>query len=767
MGAIQSLLPSDSDRASAGAPDSSRGPRSGDQDGLSWASNKMHRDMASKFSEIELLSLRQVFQQLKDRQNNDPETDRSSEPQQHQNKGTVSNVASAKPTKKDIWIVPGITEATFVEYLGIPANRNRAGHLFFRSFYNLSVYPDNPDKLPGQDLPRHLTVRDLIKPLALYCHKINENALLDLKPLRVIFESFAESVVSPTASASTDTAATNADANVTTSAADSPDANTNSTSHLEKILTLERTKTMEDSFKDLTLNNLEWNPNEEDMAEVGPKVKASDLVEILDGLFWLIQQVVEGRESSNEEVGSDPAMDSSHRHRATRMVEHLIQYSKSISSVDIDSELIDFAMFTKYVSRNAPNLFEILSQYFYSMFLIGNTLWRTGPGAAEKMELPGVSPVPILDSPSTILTPDNIALISWFLPLQKTTPTMTNLYTGSRHGFSMNQFEVHICKYPAPTLLLLLVERLKTGTPTANRRQSISFGSVSSRHRPPASSNSPAYNVHWTVDGRQTSFDQLIGRTPTTPASPGSVLSTIFDGVPSGTTVVEPTEIKRSSIEAAPTIVTPRKVKKERLVLGAYVTETWKVSKAGWGNDSFAVFELSPCFEVFPAKKSDASSSGPPSSRIFPPRRDAPRAGDRNEAQNRHFIHFLKNAGVGFGNQASESCLLYMDDNLMYGSYRQDFADGNVYMRAGGPRQTGFDVEFEVVECEVWGLGGPEAKARQKKDWDFEQREANRRASVHLRGKDGEQEIDRDLLVGALSLFLIVVATVVLPCCFH
>ncbi|KAG0041578.1 Restriction of telomere capping protein 5, partial [Linnemannia elongata] len=144
-----------------------------------------------------------------------------------------------------------------------------------------------------------------------------------------------------------------------------------------------------------------------------------------------------------------------------------------------------------------------------------------------------------------------------------------------------------------------------------------------------------------------------------------------------------------------PTKVTPRKAQKERMILGAYVTETWKVSKSGWGNDSFALFELSPCFEVFPAKKSPSTGSSTAGALPTAP---------------------------------------------------QDFAGGNVYMSAGGARQSGFEVDFEIVECEVWGLGGPEAKARQQKEWDFEQREANRRATVHLRSKDGEQDIDRDLL---------------------
>ncbi|KAF9111413.1 hypothetical protein BGX30_007608 [Mortierella sp. GBA39] len=40
-----------------------------------------------------------------------------------------------------------------------------------------------------------------------------------------------------------------------------------------------------------------------------------------------------------------------------------------------------------------------------------------------------------------------------------------------------------------------------------------------------------------------------------------------------------------------------------------------------------------------------------------------------------------------------------MDNNLRYGNYRQDFAGGNVYMNTGGARQSGFEVDFEIVEC--------------------------------------------------------------------
>ncbi|ORZ11769.1 hypothetical protein BCR41DRAFT_356899 [Lobosporangium transversale] len=707
MGAVQSLF--DHENEIAAAAETGRQQSMTDQKNLSWGSTKLHKSMASKFTELEMLSLRTVLQQL----------------QQKQDKAIRQQAAveaNASQTKKDIRPVSGITEATFVEYLDIPGN-SRAAQLLFRSFYNLSVYPDHPETLRSQGLPKVLTARDFIKPLALYCQKVSEGTFVDLNPLKVIFESFAATVPKEQDSAQ----AHGSDNNVNNT---NTDADT--LSSLGGEGSLHRSKTIEDSLKELTL---QWDPEDEEDVDSGPKVEALDLVEVLDGLFCLIEQVLHYTESNdNGSPTNDSAAEShsvsittttigSHRHRALIMVEHLIQYSKASSSkgintpLDLTSELIDFAMFSKYVSRNIPNLFQVLSPYFYNLFLIGNTLRPTGSNTntstAGKYILPGVSPIPKMSAPSTILTPETIALVSWFLPLSKTTPTMTLLYAGSQHGFSMSQFESHVCKYPAPTLLLLLVERRKTAAPTSNRRKSISFGSALSHH-------APSYNAQLSVESSKWPSDRH----------------------------------SSSSSEGLPINVAPRPiVRKERLVLGAYVSETWKVSKTGWGNDSFALFELSPWFEVFPAKVTNSSTTaankGPPRSL---PARTSPRqamgsGGAAANQQKRDYIHFLKNVGIGFGGQESNSCLLFMDDdNFQYGSYRQDFAGGNVYMNAGGERQLGFEIDFEVIECEVWGLGGPEAKARQKKEWDFEQREANRRATIHLRSKDGEQDIDRDLL---------------------
>lgn len=55
-----------------------------------------------------------------------------------------------------------------------------------------------------------------------------------------------------------------------------------------------------------------------------------------------------------------------------------------------------------------------------------------------------------------------------------------------------------------------------------------------------------------------------------------------------------------------------------------------------------------------------------------------------------------------------------------------------------------FAYTFDVVEVEVFGLGGEEAKAVQVKEWNFENKEATRRATIHVR-KEGAA-VDKDML---------------------
>ncbi|KAF9584228.1 Restriction of telomere capping protein 5 [Lunasporangiospora selenospora] len=864
-----------------------RGP-SVDTLGHSWASNKLQKELAAKFTELELLSLRQVLQKLVEEQDKllqeeieqlHTHTEQSGASSSAQSTTTGSTAASGaspsppmlspdmKKARKDaLKRAPGITESCFVRYIGIPKGECHAGQLLFRSFCNLSVYPDNPEDLPNrrdEGTPTCLTIRDFIKPLAIYCQKVSETTHVDIKPLKVIFESFADRTPAPRPASP-----------LSQDAARSPGLPINKAITSDNIRSagdyndagagevLKKSQTMDEPIKDMPLEiSFDWDPeNDDEFVEKGPKVEAQDLVEVLTGLFWLNQKLLrdgQGSSRASDAVdilqrtfsNSDKDDDKSSarkisdrngrgsktdwcRKRAVATVEQIVQYSRPQSQaaapVDLSQEKIDYTMFSKYIFRNAPNVLELLSPYFYRLFLIGTTMTgttaarasvltsvtktiasgtgiaaeigsgrrpggsvRVGAGMLDGLQgsrstssLVGISPLPEMNAASAILTPETLTLVSWFLPSPKVrvlTPTMTSLYCGSIHGFSMNQFEVHVCKYPAPTLFLLLVEKIsstETPTTTIGRRKSISFAttkhrkSMSSNGSLSASNHSPTYPVPWNVDTRRQSIEKTSITTPATPVSGGLLTTTTSTTLTEETHLsAEPTElpqepatVQSNSKEA----VTAKKTKRrERMILGAYVNETWKVSKSGWGNDSFAIFELSPCFEVFPARKSNTSTSSVPGSAKTPtsvggsrsyysPQATSPRGAAADpfsrssntgggNASNRHFIHFHKNAGVGFGGHESDSCMLYMDDNLQYGTYRQDFAGGNVYQSAGGARQQGFEVEFEIIDCEVWGLGGPEAKVRQQREWDFEQREANKRASIHLRGA-GEQDIDRDIL---------------------
>lgn len=102
MGAVQSLLGQDAPTQ----PETNNRRPSVEPLHLSWVSNKLLRDMAAKFSEIEMLSLRQLLVQLKaaqDKQDKQPDTSSSEtqpQPQQQQH----------QKSRK----VAGITEATFV-----------------------------------------------------------------------------------------------------------------------------------------------------------------------------------------------------------------------------------------------------------------------------------------------------------------------------------------------------------------------------------------------------------------------------------------------------------------------------------------------------------------------------------------------------------------------------------------------------------------------------------------------------------------------------
>lgn len=173
----------------------------------------------------------------------------------------------------------------------------------------------------------------------------------------------------------------------------------------------------------------------------------------------------------------------------------------------------------------------------------------------------------------------------------------------------------------------------------------------------------------------------------------------------------------------------------EKLVYGVYLNVPWRLShKECFGDVDTVLFQLAPVHEVF-----HASSS------------------------NKEYAHFNKSNGIGFGNQlphhagykvpshSSKQHLdlgpvsLTFDEGLVYGVFNH-VGDGGAFLRSDTRNISGDNVwqdRFEIEEIEVWGVGGDKEAEEQRRQWDWEEREALLRRSINL-GKD--IEADRALL---------------------
>ncbi len=167
--------------------------------------------------------------------------------------------------------------------------------------------------------------------------------------------------------------------------------------------------------------------------------------------------------------------------------------------------------------------------------------------------------------------------------------------------------------------------------------------------------------------------------------------------------------------------------RRARLVFGAYLNLPWKhTSKQAIGDADTLLFQLEPIHEVF-----------------------------RASTLNTDYATFTK-SGIGFGSPppkpkpvsglSAHTALgpvsLMLDDSLEFGVFTHDISGGGSFF-CSETRTSSFQDRFEIDSLEVWGCGGDEEALRQKKAWDFEEREAALRRNLNL-GKD--VEADRALL---------------------
>jgi len=526
----------------------------------------------------------------------------------------------------------------FPEEIGI-------GPLLYRSFTYLSTYPSS---IHEENL---LTYDGLVKAIAIYCDKIHDVILEDR--VKLIFESFAIHEEHSALGITTKPGLSYGPGVVVEKPPPLPRRSFDTDNTNGEVPDVEKTEaetlrieSIDLDDDDAFLKALGFQQNENDKTYIVSKVLCTDMIKILTGLAWLmISEMTPNSLNSckaftKEEFESLKNIKRLHK-VVTPIVEQMARYDASLRNLSF-SEIfsssqvyIKWTIFKDFKQRNAPNIFKEFIPFFYGQFLIGQTLSQHRQQSI--MMGPHIQLLPKLDEMSEILHPINLALLSWKLPEKVLKRKEWNfLYSGSKHGFSMNRFSSHIFKYTGPTLMLINAEVI------TNNQDS----------------------------------------------------------------------------------------KKENLLIGAYIEDQWRSTSSPrkcFGSEECFLFELYPTFESFPSSR-----------------------------RNKNYIYYNPNHGIGFGGIATSgltssklesmdnnSFVIQLDNTLQYGRYRNDVLRNLEPTYSPSVTRTFFDVSFEVLEIEVFGMGGEEAKEKQKRGWKWEEQEVGRRTTSR---KDSLNGVDKEIL---------------------
>ncbi|CAI2165872.1 3513_t:CDS:2 [Funneliformis geosporum] len=167
----------------------------------------------------------------------------------------------------------------------------------------------------------------------------------------------------------------------------------------------------------------------------------------------------------------------------------------------------------------------------------------------------------------------------------------------------------------------------------------------------------------------------------------------------------------------------------ENILIGAYITDKWRTTpstRSCFGSVKCRLFELYPTFESFPASQ-----------------------------RNTNYVYYNPTFGIGFGGIATSkstskigsmdtnSFVMQLDNTLQNGRYRNDALKGTEPTYSLSATRTFFDKSFEVLEIEVFGLGGEGVREKQKREWMWEEREATKRQSSK---NYKSNEVDKEIL---------------------
>ncbi|USP82510.1 hypothetical protein yc1106_09784 [Curvularia clavata] len=176
----------------------------------------------------------------------------------------------------------------------------------------------------------------------------------------------------------------------------------------------------------------------------------------------------------------------------------------------------------------------------------------------------------------------------------------------------------------------------------------------------------------------------------------------------------------------------------QTLIYGAYIPSQWKhTGKTCFGDSSTQLFQLSPTHDVFAASPYSSDYVYFNKSPTAPAGIGLGTAVPVQSASSSHSSHTVFRPG---------SVSLHLDDALEFGIFTHMAEGGGSFRPSKLPTRKGksWQDRFEIESLEVWGCGGDEIAEQQRKEWAWQEREAEARRRINL--GTGDQELDRELL---------------------
>jgi hypothetical protein len=174
------------------------------------------------------------------------------------------------------------------------------------------------------------------------------------------------------------------------------------------------------------------------------------------------------------------------------------------------------------------------------------------------------------------------------------------------------------------------------------------------------------------------------------------------------------------------------------LTFGAYIPTQWKQThKSCFSDAGTLLFQLSPVHDVFTASTVSTDYA------YFNRAPTSPSGVGFGTAVHGHTSAHSVHAQSAF---RPGPVSLHLDDALEFGVFTHHSEGGGSFHPSQLPCRKNKDWQdrFEIESLEVWGCGGDDVAEAQRREWAFQEREAEARRKVNL--GTGDRDADRELL---------------------